>query len=224
MNTDDNIYDGYIKTISGKKVYLQDGPLTQFDIKDIVHALENVCRFSGHVARPYSVAEHSLLVFNLLLAWGCVSVKTLMTGLLHDATEAYLPDMPTPFKAEMPEFQALEKGLWAGIAEKFDLWDSPKASPVPSLQDIEQGRAAESAIGGSLIRHADRTALFIEAKLLQPLGDCALWPEYELYGALADHWILNHKHPLPWREGISMKCEMLGVYNTLVFARILSGE
>jgi 5'-deoxynucleotidase YfbR-like HD superfamily hydrolase len=44
-----------------------------------------------------------------------------LQGLLHDAQEAYVGDMPTPMKKYMPEFQIIEKRNWVAVASRFDL-------------------------------------------------------------------------------------------------------
>ena len=42
-------------------------------------------------------------------------------GLLHDASEAYLADLPRPVKAGLPEYKAIEANVERVIAEKFVL-------------------------------------------------------------------------------------------------------
>ena len=84
-----------------------------FDIHVIAHALSMQCRYAGHTSRFYSVAEHSLLVEQVVsktmamtrqspaLAIRRSTDKTLRIrrwALVHDAEEAYLPDMPAPYK------------------------------------------------------------------------------------------------------------------------------
>ena len=44
-----------------------------------------------------------------------------LVGLLHDASEAYLKDMPSPIKAELPKYQAMEAKLMDVIMEKHNL-------------------------------------------------------------------------------------------------------
>jgi hypothetical protein len=69
------------------------------DIQDICHALSNICRYGGHCPKFYSVAQHSVEVANWL-ADGGFDLKTQLWGLLHDASEAYMPDVASPLKKE----------------------------------------------------------------------------------------------------------------------------
>lgn len=68
-----------------------------FDKKDIAMALANTCRFGGMISPFYSVAEHSVKVSRLLREEGAPPDVQLV-GLLHDATEAYILDIPRPWK------------------------------------------------------------------------------------------------------------------------------
>lgn len=103
----------YIETLSGKKIALPNVDPTQIDIFDIAHALAYQPRFAGHTDVFYSVAEHSINVAKL------VPMQYKLQALLHDATEAYLCDIPTPFKAMLPQYKELEACLWEGIAKRF---------------------------------------------------------------------------------------------------------
>lgn len=103
----------YIETISGQKVYMPNPDPDSIRIGDIAHALSFMARFAGHTRYFYSVAEHSINVASI------VPPEHQLQALLHDATEAYLCDIPTPFKRMIPEYQALEENLWAAISEKF---------------------------------------------------------------------------------------------------------
>lgn len=90
-------------------------------IEDIAHALSMICRFGGHCDRFYSVAEHSTLLVWRLSNVGTVSALTLLAALLHDAEEAYLPDITSPIKHYMPEAHKIYKKLNAAIMHKFGL-------------------------------------------------------------------------------------------------------
>ncbi len=112
----------FIETYTGRR-FRPLAPVTQdIDIRDIAHALSQQCRFSGHTTVHYSVAEHSVRVCRLLHEWGCPPSVQLW-GLLHDASEAYLVDIPSPLKS-CPEFngyRVAEARLMAQICERFGL-------------------------------------------------------------------------------------------------------
>ena len=105
----------YIETYTGKRVDILLPDAEQICIEDIAHALAQVPRFAGHGSEFYSVAQHSLNVAALL------PKHLKLQGLLHDATEAYLGDMPTPFKALLPDYQAAEQRMWNAISFAFYL-------------------------------------------------------------------------------------------------------
>ncbi len=105
-------YGDWSETYSGKKFYQLDPLPEDIDIQDIAHALSRMCRFAGHTREFWSVAQHSLLVSRLAGEMYCpyhnnhrqhsVAYKTIcdieLAGLLHDASEAYLVDIPRPIK------------------------------------------------------------------------------------------------------------------------------
>ena len=103
----------HIDTAYGHSVNPTDLMVEDIDIRDIAHALGMLCRFNGHCNRFYSVAEHSVLVSRLC------SPEFALEGLLHDAAEAYLGDVPTPLKRQWPEFRHAEDRAYGVIARKF---------------------------------------------------------------------------------------------------------
>lgn len=103
----------HIRTISGKYVNVFDPNPDDILIEDIAHALSHQCRFGGHLPEFYSVAQHSLECF--LLA----SPEEELQALMHDASEAYLLDMPKPIKLGMPQYNDIEDKLMKVIADKF---------------------------------------------------------------------------------------------------------
>jgi len=109
--------EDYINTYSGKKFYPLEPEKSEFLIEDIAHALSNMCRFAGHCNQFYSVAQHSVLVSNY------VSTENALWGLLHDATEAYLSDIPRPIKrlAEFSQYRKIENETMKAIAKNFNI-------------------------------------------------------------------------------------------------------
>lgn len=106
----------WLQTASGKAFYPADPRPEDINIHDIAHALAHLCRFGGHSRHFYSVAEHSVLVSQ------CVPAPWALEALLHDATEAYVVDVPRPVKRALGESYArLEAGVWAAIAKRFNL-------------------------------------------------------------------------------------------------------
>ena len=109
----------FIQTYTGKYFYLNDPRPEDIDIQDIAHALSNTCRFGGHSPHYYSVSEHSINVSKL------VPQQFALWGLLHDSSEAYLPDIPSPFKP-LFNFKEIEDRLLKAIIERFGLdWPMP---------------------------------------------------------------------------------------------------
>lgn len=90
------------------------------DIRDIAHALALQCRFGGHCQAFYSVAEHSVRVAQVLDATG-FNATVVLQGLLHDASEAYLMDIPKPIKVHLPEYRDLERHVQSTIYQTFGL-------------------------------------------------------------------------------------------------------
>lgn len=102
-----------IRTYSGLYVNVFEPTEDMICIEDICHALSNQSRFSGHVYKFFSVAQHSSNC-----AWN-VEDEHKPAALLHDATEAFLVDIPTPIKNNLEHYKRLEDNLNRIIANKF---------------------------------------------------------------------------------------------------------
>lgn len=105
----------WIQTYTGRQFHFLEPQAEDIDVRDIAHALANACRYAGHCDRFYSVAEHSVLVSRH------VPREHALFGLLHDAAEAYLPDIPSPMKEYLPQYRDMEDRIFAAIAEAFGL-------------------------------------------------------------------------------------------------------
>lgn len=104
-----------ILTFSGRFLDFQHPQVSQIVVEDIALALSREARFSGHTSEFYSVAQHSVHVSHL------VPFEFALEALLHDATEAYCRDIPTPLKRLLPDYQKIERAVDAVIRQKFDL-------------------------------------------------------------------------------------------------------
>lgn len=107
----------WIQTYTGKRFWPLDPRPEDIDPIDIAQALSQQCRFSGHTDRHYSVLEHSIRVARL------VAKDLKAEALLHDASEAYLVDIPRPMK-RLPEFEAycdIETKVSNAICKRFSI-------------------------------------------------------------------------------------------------------
>lgn len=110
----ENLYTpNCIRTYSGIYFNVFEPKLEMICIEDIAHALSNQCRFGGHLTEFYSVAEHSLCCSSL------VNKEHKLAALLHDASEAYLLDVPKPIKNKLTNYKEIEDKLMYLISEKF---------------------------------------------------------------------------------------------------------
>ena len=87
-----------ITTWGGHLFDLSDPKPEMIDIEDIAKALSCICRYTGHCNDFYSVAQHSILMANLS---EFDSFGTPLQRLLHDSAEAYIQDIPRPWKGTL---------------------------------------------------------------------------------------------------------------------------
>jgi uncharacterized protein len=103
----------WMQTRSGGRFYPIDPQPGDINIEDIAHALSMQCRYGGHIDRFYSVAEHCVLMSE------AVPQEYALEALMHDATEAYVVDVPRPVKRYLPEYRVIEDNVWAVLGAKF---------------------------------------------------------------------------------------------------------
>jgi hypothetical protein len=105
-----------------------------FRIETIAHALSMLCRYGGHVSRFYSVAEHCLLVEHIAESRG-LHHQLRREALVHDAAEAYIVDLPAPFKRmqEMAHYRAADER----ISTELRLWFGLRSAESATVKDID---------------------------------------------------------------------------------------
>ena len=128
----------YIQTVSGRRFNPLDPDPAEIDIEDIATALANLCRFGGHVRSFYSIAQHSCLAADVVEER---EPDAALWALLHDASEAYLGDMPHPLKhrSELGKvYGPVEDRLQAAICERFGL----STAPPPVVKQVDRALLA----------------------------------------------------------------------------------
>jgi 5'-deoxynucleotidase YfbR-like HD superfamily hydrolase len=114
-------------TYSGKYFIPGNPQPDQICIEDIAHALAAEPRYNGHTRYPYSVAQHSVNAFR-------VAPRAFRReALLHDATEAYMKDIPTALKNLLSEYQRLEENLYNLLARMYRF----PADMSPQVKEVD---------------------------------------------------------------------------------------
>ena len=127
-----------IVTRSGRVVDVLAPSPADIDITDIAHALSHLCRWCGHSRSFYSVAQHSVLVSRH------VSADCALWGLLHDAAEAYVMDVPSPIKAILGDYAALEERMQSAILHRYKLLRHPQH--IAEVKEMDKRLRATEAI------------------------------------------------------------------------------
>ena len=137
-----------IPTFTGRSVDLLNPRPEQICIDDVAHALANLCRFTGHTDRHYSVAQHSVMV-----ARSCPPELALQ-GLLHDAHEAYIGDWSAPLKRSLSPIALAElHSIEAGLIDAISKAPGVKLGHHPTIKFYDRmalGAEAETFITGPI--------------------------------------------------------------------------
>ena len=105
----------YMRTVSGRKIYILDPKPEDFIIEDIAHHLSMINRYNGGTIFPFSVAKHSIIISYQL------PDELALEGLLHDEHEMSIGDDTTPKKKAIPEAKAVEMRHESAMRAKFGL-------------------------------------------------------------------------------------------------------
>lgn len=149
-----------IVTFTGRYIDPVEPDSSRINIVDIAHALALSCRYGGHCPRFYSVAEHSILVHNLMEKAGFPK-PALFAGLMHDAEEAYLMDMPTPIKRQFQTYVDssinLRKVIWSVYGIDWTLYKDVEKYDQEAYQ-LERKRLWD---GGTTMEPPHAKAMFL---------------------------------------------------------------
>lgn len=111
------MYD-YITTYSGIHFVPTQPDMNFIVIEDIAHALSLICRGNGHVKTFFSVGQHCVNCALEAEKRG-YSGRLVLACLLHDASEAYMSDVPRPFKQHLKDYIASENRLLDLVYTKY---------------------------------------------------------------------------------------------------------
>src|SRR3990167_6603298 len=109
-----------IQLINGGSFDYDDIPNNKINLDDIAWSLSMQCRFAGHLKQFYSVAQHCVTVSDFV---SLTNPEFALEGLLHDASEAYVVDVPSPLKhkQELSGYREIENQVHAKIFQVFNL-------------------------------------------------------------------------------------------------------
>ena len=113
--------EGIIKTYTGLFVNVTKPEKKHIRIEDIAHALSNIGRYNGHYPVFLSVGYHSLKVLEKVRKRSDFTAKMGLHALLHDASEAYLCDLPKPIKNANRAYWGYEQEMMDVVFDKFQL-------------------------------------------------------------------------------------------------------
>jgi len=162
----------YIYSYTGRKVGpAYDAPC----LVDVAVQLGRICRFAGACRRFYPVLLHSFVVADLL------PEHLKIYGLLHDATECAIGDIPSPWKPD--EMRKLEGILFDQLLHSLGV-SLPSAAERAEIKraDIEALRGEAWTVGppGLTVEFPERSerAERLVNKYVAEfgIGEC-LWPE-----------------------------------------------
>lgn len=135
--------NGWIQTLTGARFYPANPQLNDIHIRDIAGALARQCRFGGHCPRFYSVAEHCVLLARHVEK---TTLNLALTALLHDASEAYLVDIPRPIKSYLGGYSEMEDRVMRTISLKYRVvWPLPQIIKNDDLAILSDEREQNMA-------------------------------------------------------------------------------
>lgn len=188
-------------TATGRRFDLAAPDHRQIVPMDIAWALAQLNRFTGHALRPYSVAEHSLLVCEIAQRELRLDARGLFAALTHDAHEAYVGDLCSPAKWSIGEpWHSFEERIEHAVRTAF-------------------GTHVSAHMYATQIKRADLIALATEKRDLMPSHHAGALPWPVLNGIKPVEWADLRT---PWRSSNDWEAwrdAWLDCYHTLDAAR-----
>lgn len=176
-----------IATWSGLEFFPLDPRAEDVRMDDIAHALSLKVRYTGQCEWLYTVGHHCLEVVRILRTWHATP-EVQFIGLMHDAAEAYLPDVAAPLKPHLVGWYEIELRVERAIAERYAL-------PLPRPREIKM---------------ADAEAFRRERVVLMRAASERSW--WNTLAPTQDHPPLVERHPLEIeREFLRQAAELMAL-------------
>lgn len=111
----------WMLTATGGQIDLRFIRNEPVDILDIAHHISQLNRYTGAAKRPNCVAEHSILVADILAKQGH-GRQVQFGGLMHDAHEAYIGEVNRQLKPLLgPAFEHVNAAAARHVRRRFGL-------------------------------------------------------------------------------------------------------
>jgi hypothetical protein len=134
-----------IKTYSGKFLNLTEIAKNDIRLEDIAQGMANIPIRNGQYPTFISLSERAIdLCKKLQKKYPNASNAMYVHGLLYQASEVYLPDMPTYFKAMSKDYMGVEQEIMDAIFAHFGLDESTYLTEVDAA--YEEILALEDAL------------------------------------------------------------------------------
>lgn len=151
MTVTANVPLDYVEVPSGRFVSMDEPNPDDILLEDIAHKLAQTNRYGGSTRYPYSVAQHAVFVSERLRRQGASRIRQLQ-GLHHDDPEAFLGDIPRPWKKKLGPIYAEMTLVFEAAIEV--------ALGLPHVWEDDH----------KIIKAADNYALLVEARQMLPSG------------------------------------------------------
>lgn len=120
----------WLVTYSGKEFDLCNPSPEMVDAGDIAMALTRLNRFTGHTRSPYSVAQHTRLL------WDFAPPELKPWVLLHDCAEAYVGDVAAPLKRLLgSRYAEIESRVHHAVLTHFGM--DPADEPREAVRELD---------------------------------------------------------------------------------------
>lgn len=191
----------WMQLINGKPYDYVGNAKLDISPADLARALSHINRFGGHTRKPYSVAQHCVVVSRYLDFCPLYA----MHGLLHDAHEGLVMDVLTPMKWALgleplpgSKAPATNGKQWRVIEDRAELQVYSMAGVIPPS---DAQRAA--------VKQADTVALLTEKRDLLEPGE-RKWSDFPA--------VAHHRRITPWshrRARVEWEARFAGLLSVL---------